>query len=262
MQEETNTPVPARKKHAGGRPRGAKTTKVSAEVALRSPEVQELIREATAKAVAQATEDLMAQMAAKRVSEGTEDGGGDRSLMRSLALAIAEVSDQGTNRKRVPPAVLEARRIARERMTALIMDYAARGEMPEYELTRAVYLAEELVEPTYTDRDHIMRRTKIEWAGVPNEGMNPANEPARMIFGSFMESIGGATPNVMRQAEKIQSRESTGGLKVLHKPDVREAAQVAKPRGAGVTRLGRRQTGDVIETHVLGTQAAPARQIA
>jgi hypothetical protein len=77
-----------------------------------------------------------------------------------------------------------------------------------------------------------------------------------------MESIGGATPNVIRQAEKIQTRESTGGLKVLHKPDVREASQVSKPRNAGVTRLGRRQTGDVIETNVLGTQAAPARQIA
>lgn len=258
MTEETAAAAPARKKHAGGRPRGSKTTKVSAEVALRSPEVQAMI----ADAVTKATEDLVAKLAAKRAEQGTEDGGGDRTLARQIALAIGEVADQGTNRKRVPPQVLEARRQAREKMTGIILDYQAQDIMPEYELTRAVYLAEELVEPTYTDRDHVMRRTKIEWAGVPNEGMTPANEAARVIFGAFMESIGGATPNVTRQVEKIQTRESTGGLKVLHKPDVREASQVAVPRNSGVTRLGRRQAGDVIETNVLGTNAAPARQIA
>ncbi len=245
-------------KNKGGRPKGARTQKVSAEVALRSPEVQALI----ADAVAHATAELTAKLAAKRAEHGTENGGGDQALMRGLALAIAEVSDQGSNRKRVAPAVLEARREARERMTALILDCKAQDIMPEYELTRAVYLAEELVEPTYTDRDHVMRRTKIEWAGVPNEGMTPANDAARGIHGAFMESIGGATPNVAKAAEKIQTRESTGGLKGLHTPEVAQATQVSKPRNSGVTRLGRRQAGDVIETAVLGTVAEPARQIA
>ncbi len=246
-------------KNKGGRPKGARTQKVSAEVALRSPEVQALI----ADAVALATAELTAKLEAKRAEHGTEASGADQSLMRGLALAIAEVSDQGTNRKRVPPAVLEARRVARDHMTAMILDYQAQDIMPEYELSRAVYLAEELVEPTFTDRDHVMRRTKIEWAGVPNEGMTPANDAARMIYGAFMESIGGATPNVTRPAEKIATREATGGLKVLHKPDVSaQSSPVSKPRNAGVTRLGRRQAGDVIETAVLGTVAEPARQLA
>jgi len=258
MTEENSVSAPAKKaKHAGGRPRGAKTTKVSAEVALRSPEVKALI----AQAVEMATADLAAKLEAARAAAGTEAHTGDLSLVRQLALAIGEISDQGTNRKRVAPEVLESRRLARERMSALILDFAARDEIPQYELTRAVYLSEELVEPTYTDRDHVKRRTKIEWAGVPNEGMSPANEPARIIYGAFVESIGGATPNVGRQAVTDKPRDSTG-LKVMHKPETAATPQVTKSRNAGVTRLGRRQAGDVIETNVLGTLAEPARQIA
>ena len=259
MEEVQETVVPKRRaKNKGGRPRGAKTTNVSAEVALRSPEVQAMI----AEAVAMATADLTARLAAKRAEAGSDSSPGDASVIRQLALSFAEIADQGSNRKRVAPEVMEHRRTARERMETLVLDYAAQGILPEYELTRAVYLAEELVAPTYTDRDHVMRRTRIEWPGVPNEGMLPHNDAARNIYGAFLESIGGATKNVTRETAALANKESTGGLKVLHKPDVREAAQVARPRNSGVTKVGRRQAGDVIETAVLGTVAEPARQIA
>lgn len=268
MEQETQVATSPRKasvKNKGGRPRGAKTTNISAEVALRSPEVQQLIADATAKAVAAATEDLLAKLAAKREAAGTEPQTGDQALMRQLAMAIAEVSDPGNQRKRVSPEVMEARREGAARMESLVLDYAARGIVPEYELTRAVYLAEELVPATYTDRDHVQRRTRIEWPGIPNEGMVPHNEPAREIFGAFMQSIGGATKNVTRESPMLSGKGETGnqsGLKVLHKPEVREGSPVSKPRNSGVTKVGRRQAGDVIETAVLGTVAEPARQIA
>jgi hypothetical protein len=249
------------KKNKGGRPKGARTTRVNPEVALRSPEVQALISEAVAMATAKLTADL----AAARGRHGTEPQSGDAGMARQLALAIAEISDQGSNRKRVAPEVLEARRIAHEKMNAMILDYAAQGVAPEYELTRAVYLAEELVEPTYIDRDHVTRRTRIEWPGVPNEGMSPYNEAARQIFGAFMESIGGATKNVTRESPMLSGKQETGsqsGLKVMHKPEVRQGSPVGKPRNSGVTKVGRRQAGDVVETAVLGTVAEPARQIA
>lgn len=255
----------APRKNLGGRPKGAKTTKVSAEVALRSPEVQKLIAEATAKAVAAATEDLLGKLAEARQAAGTAPQSGDQTLVRQLAMAIAEVSDPGNQRKRVSPEVMESRRLAHERMNTLILDFAARGEMPEYELTRAVYLAEELVAETYVDRDHVTRRTRIEWAGVPNEAMVPYNEPARQIHGEFMASIGGATKNVTRETSALDGRDmpsNHSGLKVLHKPEVRQGSPVGKPRNAGVTKVGRRQAGDVIETNVLGSVAEPARQIA
>jgi hypothetical protein len=225
----------------GGRPKGAKTKSVSPVVALQSPEVQKVIAEAVAKATAEQPDDM--------------------STMRKLALAIGEVADQGSNRKRISPEVMERRRLARDLMEELILNCRAQDIVPEYELSRAVYLSEELVPPTYTDRDHILRHTKIEWAGVPSEGMTPTNDAAKKIFTAFMDSIGGATPLVNRPIEKSADR-SSSGLKVLHRSDVNEAPQVAKPRNAGVTKLGRRQSGDVIETHVLGTNAEPARQIA
>lgn len=250
--------APKRAKNKGGRPRGAKTTNVSAEVALRSPEVKSLIEELVAKATA----ELTARLQEQRSTAGTKEAPSDQSLIRQLALNIAEISDQGSNRKRIAPEVMESRRLARERMESLVLDFAARGETPEYELTRAVYLAEELVAPTYVDRDHVMRYTKIEWPGVPNEGMVPKNDAARQIFGAFIESIGGATKNVTRETVIGQPKENASGLKVLHKPETREAAQVSRPRNSGVTKVGRRQSGDVIETAVLGTVAEPARQIA
>lgn len=260
MSPEAQVAAPAKKaKNKGGRPKGARTTKVNAEVALRSPEVQALI----AEAVAMATADLTARLAAQREAHGTEPQSGDNALMRQLAMAIAEVSDPGNQRKRVSPEIMEARRAGVLRMESLVMDYAARGVVPEYELTRAVYLAEELVPATYTDRDHVQRRTRIEWPGIPNEGMLPYNEAAREIHGAFMQSIGGATKNVTRESPMLSGKDTTGsqsGLKVMHKPEVQQGSPVGKPRNSGVTKVGRRQAGDVVETNVLGTVAEPARQ--
>jgi hypothetical protein len=260
MVEETQGAAPAKKaKNKGGRPKGARTTKVNAEVALRSPEVQALISEA----VAMATADLTARLAAQREQHGTTEQPGDQSMMRQLAMAIAEVSDPGNQRKRVSPEIMEARREGALRMETLVLDYAARGIVPEYELTRAVYLAEELVPATYTDRDHVQRRTRIEWPGIPNEGMVPHNEAAREIHAAFLQSIGGATKNVTRESAMLSGKDNTGnqsGLKVMHKPEVKQGSPVGKPRNSGVTKVGRRQAGDVVETNVLGTVAEPARQ--
>jgi len=259
MTEETHAAPAKKAKNKGGRPKGARTTKVNAEVALRSPEVQALISEA----VAMATADLTARLAAQREQHGTVEQSGDQALMRQLAMAIAEVSDPGNQRKRVSPEIMEARREGVLRMETLVMDYAARGVVPEYELTRAVYLAEELVPATYVDRDHVQRRTRIEWPGIPNEGMLPYNEAAREIHGAFMQSIGGATKNVTRESPMLSGKDSTGGqsgLKVMHKPEVKQGSPVGKPRNSGVTKVGRRQAGDVVETNVLGTVAEPARQ--
>src|SRR4051812_28573120 len=105
MSEEIQA-VAKKAKNKGGRPKGARTTKVNAEVALRSPEVQALM----AEAVAIATADLTARLAANRAQHGTDDQPGDQAMMRQLAMAIAEVSDPGNQRKRVAPEIMESRR--------------------------------------------------------------------------------------------------------------------------------------------------------
>lgn len=152
---------------------------------------------AVAEAVGKLLPELAVQLAEARKAAGTSDAadvGGDMSWMRQLALTMAEISDQGTHRKRVAPELLAKRTAARERMGKLILAARAAGEMPEYRLIGEVYLNETRIAP-FTNDPATKRPvpTDIGWTGAPNEVMRPLNEVAQGIFGAFMESIGGDT---------------------------------------------------------------------
>lgn len=260
VQEEI-AEAPSPRKNRGGRPR-----KVAVDVGtvLQMPEIQSAI----ASAVAEATARIIADIETKRAAMGTSaasSGQSDSSLARTLAVELANLADQGSHRKRIDPAILESRREARDRMTGFIIDARAANEIPEYELKRAVYLDEILVAPTYVGNDRRQRRTRIEWPGIPNEAMLPKNVVAERIFAAFMDSIGGLSPFVNKKSEIEVEREAVrkgGGLNVMHKPALYEAPPVGKPRGGEMRILGRSQPGEIVETNVLGTLAAPARQLA
>lgn len=130
-----------------------------------------------------------------------QGGEGDRGFVSSLALAIANLSAQGTNKAPyVPPETMEAWGAARERMMALIVASRARyGEtqnledLPKYRLVKAVYLNEMKIEPLYHDTiTHQMAEQRIRWDEVPSEAMDPDNDVARAIFAEFKLSIGDA----------------------------------------------------------------------
>ena len=199
------------------------------------------------------------------LGEKTATPSGDQLTANSLAIAIAQLSDQGTGKgKRVAPEVLAAREAAHERMLALIAEARENGEKPIYKLINKVYLDEVLVDPIWVGSDHVQRPTEIGWRGIPNQAMRPVNDAAKRIFGAFNESIGGAMGN------EAPLRVTAGGLVVMRRQNgaMQEALHVGNQRGSapeygeGLRLHGRGMPGAIVETRVLGTLAQPARQMA
>ena len=224
-------------------------------------EVERLVAAEVAKATAQITEMLARAQAATAatgvVPEGLDTSNAD--FTRALAMAIAELSDQGTNRKRVAPEVLVGREQARERMLSLIVEARTLGETPVYTLRHKVYLDEVLVDPIWVDGSHVQRPTEIGWGGIPNNAMRPVNDIATRIYEAFCESIGSSVSEARQDGPM---RVTAGGLTIMGRPQQqREAGHVGRGQsGGGLQIRGRSPVGAVKETRVLGTIAAPARK--
>jgi hypothetical protein len=191
-------------------------------------------------------------------------GDGDtQTLFRQMALAIAEISDQGTNRKRVAPDVLAARAAAHERMVAAILEakraHEEHGEeRPKYSLTGKTYLNERFLEPWVLDpATKKSRQREIRWSGVPNEAMRPLNAAAREIYTHFLASIG----SVAKEEAVKPVWMTAGGLVIEGEGPQRR--QVSAPGLGGFSEdLDDLNASDPTKPfiNVLGTVAAPARQ--
>lgn len=162
---------------------------------------------ALAKSIKEASDGILERLQAVM---GASEGSGPAvtnqndasALFRQMALAIAEISDQGTNRKRVAPEVLAAREDAKNRMGELIMKaQSLKGNnRPRYRLVAKVYLREVLIEP-YQRVGNRNVPTEIFWSYAPNTAMRPVNEVAKEIYEQFVQWIGGAAEvNSMRGA--------------------------------------------------------------
>ncbi len=159
-----------------------------------TPEFKAAIAEATKQALAMAREELLAEMKTAVASAAPAEEQGSMSLMRQMALAIAEISDQGTNRKRVAPEILAARATATARMGELVIRARESKDVkPEYRLISKVYIGEQLVDPFRKEAGPggKMVPQEIIWDGPPNEAMRPINDMAKAIYEQFLASIGG-----------------------------------------------------------------------
>lgn len=149
---------------------------------------------AFAAAVSMAVQEQLAaflpQLQAARGVAGTAPEPADRGMMQELALAISELTTQGTGKVRVAPEVLMKREQARERMTKLIITARAEKKVPTYQLRNKVLLNDRLIEPMWSGSDHIARPTEIDFWGVPNDAMVPVNDIAKEIFAAFKDSVG------------------------------------------------------------------------
>lgn len=145
---------------------------------------------AVAAAVQDALGSLLPQLDAARQKAGTAPEAGDRSMMQELALAISELTTQGTGKVRVAPEVMMKREQARERMKNLIIAARAEKKVPTYQLRNKIYLNERLIEPFWINSAHQSQPTEIDFWGVPNDAMVPVNDTAKEIFQAFKESIG------------------------------------------------------------------------
>ena len=255
-------------KNRGGRPKVIETDEFKAAVAA---------------AVAPAVQAEMAKLAEKlnaaRQSAGTLPDGSDINVIRTLAMAIAELNDQGSGRRRVAPEILAKRAAARDLMGELLMQARATKSKPEYKIIAQTQLIDpktgpRIIQPFKIGNDKRTVQTEIYYYGVPNEAMRPLNDAAKGIYGAFMDAIGGNT-------DKIRD----GEFKADNRPIwVTQNGLVVKGEASGQRRtvsnfgdpiedeIGTEpNSDDIIEEKplndptrefvpVLGTVAAPARQ--
>lgn len=224
-------------------------------------------RNAVAAAKDEIRVQILADLARMRNEAGPESsssrisGPAEQSWSEALAMAIANISDQGTSRKRVAPEILKAREDARVLMMQRIRDARANGLTPSYQVRSKIYLGEQLIEPMFTSADHIARPTEIDWGGIPNEAMKPTNDAAQGIFDAFMASIGSSEKIV----EEGPLHVTPGGVVVHGRAPARRQQMEAAPMSSGESDGGVRvkhlaAPGQYVETRILGTVSQPARQ--
>ena len=239
-------------------------------------EAQQMAEEAAAKAVQQVLAAI-AQERGEAPAVVAKDGE-SMDFARGLAMAIAQIANQGTGKDVVDPAVIERRSLARQKMTALIVSARENGIRPEYGLTATVQLQDQLIVPVWVDAQRVTHQTCIKWDGVPNEAMEPKDETARSIFTAFCESIGKA-PGTLARLNPVDRKGNivTPGGHVFESlptiPKGYEGGELTIDPGAmpdrgmphnGLEVIGRAPGGMAnreVRIPVLGTVAEPARQL-
>ena len=188
-------------------------------------------------------------------------------LFSKMALAIAEISDQGTQRKRVAPEILAQREAAWKRMVALIQDARANNLRPEYRAVAKLYLNERLIEPfTQDPSTKLPVAVTFTWTGEPNDGMRPVNDIAKKIYAEFRASRGSVESIAKEDARPYWM--TPAGLVVKGDPPPRREMQ-ASTAPDFVDDLSVSDAEESVPNqndpnapfiHVLGTVAAPAMQ--
>ena len=145
---------------------------------------------AVAAAVQEAIGPVIGQLTAARGVSGAEPQAGDRNMMQELALAISELTTQGTGKVRVAPEVMMKREEARKRMINLIIAARAEKKIPTYQLRNKVLLNERLIEPFWINSAHQSMPTELDFWGIPNDAMVPVTDTAKEIFQAFKDSVG------------------------------------------------------------------------
>jgi hypothetical protein len=230
-----------------------------------SPEFKAAVAEAVAKAAPAIVAAAVAQVAKQNPEGPIAPLAGTteffENMSQTIAMAVAEISDQGTNRKRVAPEVLARREAAGKRARELVVNARLSGLKPEYRVVSKINFNERLIEPFRRLPDKTVVAQEITWTGMPNEALRPLNAIAKEIFSAYKESIGST-----EKIATVDNRDvwvTPAGLVV--KGDAPAKAFVA-PRIDADDDLGVR--GDVMdnndpnapEIHILGTIAAPARR--
>ena len=163
----------------------------------------------------------------------------DGDWSSALAMAIAQLTDQGTGRKRVAPEALAAREVACQRMLDLIHQAADEGKVPEYRILAPVYLNEVLHDPMWRTKRGKLEPTVIGWTGVPSEAMAPENDVARQIFDAFCAWIGAVGPRDQGKI-KVTPKGRVVYEQAPSDPEL-EAAAAAARKARGAPGAGRSQ---------------------
>lgn len=263
-----------------------------------SPEFKAAVQAAVAQAVATSVKDEVAKIIGTLKQEGTEVSTSDKRFAETLAMAFAQLNEQGNGRKYVDPVVLRERAEARERMKQLLV--AARRNhqvainelvnrhgrqltqpelaklsvehVPSYRVVAKTLLDNQVVEPMWVDKNHTAQPTEIDWPGVPNDAMQPLNDVAKEIHAAFMASIGSRPQSVLGAVPDgtldLDYGVTAGGLVVKAGAIPRQNRRPSEGRllseadGEGLALHHKGEPGRFVEKRILGTIAEPARQTA
>lgn len=216
--------------------------------------------------ITKAVEQKVAEIVAK-AGVGAEDA---PAWVQHLALSIAQLNDQGSRQKRVPPEVIVQREAAQKRMIERLAVAKAARQSAHYRLVQKVYLNETLIDPKWIDSAHRQRDTEIEWDGVPSSAMRPANDVAEGIYAEFSAWVGG-----VKMPERAV-RVTAGGLTVVSGQkvrgtydDKRHGERWSEPEhtGMGIDRSGsglrvlHQEAETPVATRVLGSLHPPAMEL-
>lgn len=255
-------------------------------------DARRMAAEAAEAAAHLAVETMTARMA--EASPGAAPTGMNaelRSFADGLAMAMAQLGNQGTGKELVDPAIIAKRAKARDAMDRRIAECRRDGIAPKYVLTGKVHLGNQLINPLWADQFRVEHQQIVWWNHVPNQAMAPADpdneseapacEAAREIFDLFCESIGVApsaasrVQTLDRYGHRVSPRGNVFEQAPMPPAITRQTAlygvgdvvaetpawpQAEVPQTGVTVRAG---SGHEIKTHpmnVLGTIAKPARQ--
>lgn len=248
----------------------AQEQKADIAALMATPEAQKAIAEAAQKAIAQLVPSA-------GVGEDTQ------RLFSEMALAIANMSNQGSGRvKPVAPEIMHKREVAARKCAELLgevhghlrkakltQDSRLEKEWsPEYRVTSKVYFNERLIEPYRkgNGRGASPVAQDIVWTGMPNEALRPLNTIAERLTTLYRESVGAAPhlksisgPNGGQLAPDNRPYWMTpGGLVVKGDPPPKATTLGNDPRDE-LANVDNNDPNDPF-VHVLGTLHPPARQ--
>lgn len=242
---------------------------------------------AVSASVASALESLLPKLTEVRATAGTAPQGDDRALMRELALSLAELTNQGSGKVKVSPEVLQKREAAGKRMINLIIEARAEKKVPSYTLVNKIFMNNQIIEPLWVHpATKSVENTELDFWGIPNEAMVPANDTAKAIFIEYKNSIGtvhgvagvanqlpgidvlGVTPAgmVIRNSPASDVRRRTAELPMAEMPSGQKEGPMSSAYEADthdfqpMTLKQDGQKGQYKDVNVLGTIQQPARQ--
>lgn len=173
-----------------------------AEDITSTPAFEMALAAKTAEIHAQISAEMKAEFAkilGDAKAQPSSDAGDMTAMARSIALAIAEMTNQGSGKKTVAPAIMEARSRSHDKMVELLMAARelAQKDRPKYRLITSIWAKDRLVHPFHTiPGSKTQVPTDIYFVGVPSLGMRPINAVAKKIFAAFMGSIGNGESEV------------------------------------------------------------------
>lgn len=261
--------------------RGRKSREQITSEMVESAEFKSLLSAGIAEGVATAMAQLAPHLEAARgkAIAGRDDG----SMMQELAMAISELTTQGTGRVRVSPEVLMRREQAREKMMGLITEARAEKKVPTYRLRHKIYLNERLIEPFWQHpATKAIENTEIDFWGIPNDAMVPVNDAAKEIYEAYRDSIGivhGArgVSNLLPPEDKLSVTQNGLVIRNSANAAMNVHSTPERPVFAGPMKSAYEEgdkdsqplvikqdarTGQYKDVAVLGTIAPPARQSA